>query len=125
MKKHYASLLLILIIFQEVLYAQKQERVSWLQLMQDHKASLYDVQKAFYADPENPFSGKANLAGEDEEESGGWEQFKRYEYYASPRVYPSGDRSLLARKAAEYENYQKARMSQHAATPVLQSAGWS
>src|ERR1700745_2869090 len=44
-----------------------------------------------------PPKGQILLPGEKEEEelAGGWEVFKRWESYMTPRLYPSGDRSVM------------------------------
>ncbi len=62
------------------------------------EASFYDVQKAFY----DYWDEQAKVAGteeeregaENEEEGKGWEQFKRWENFMEPRVFPYGNLEL-------------------------------
>jgi len=126
MKKHITPILsLLLCLTSGLLSAQKQTPSFWLNLMEDQKVTFYDVQKSFYADPENPFSQIKKAGEEEEQENGGWEQFKRYEYFASPRVYPSGNRALLASTSGEFQKYLNDRAQQRQGTPSIQSAAWS
>jgi len=106
--------------------AQKVQDRPWQAMMQDPKASLYDIQKAFYADPENPFNKKNKAGKEEEEENGGWESFKRYEAFAAPRVFPTGDRTQLSRTPYEYQKYLDERAKQKQGTnPSLLANTWT
>lgn len=91
------------------MYAQEQ---SWVQMMQNPDANFYDIQKAFYAQwkDKTPEKGK------------GYKQFKRWENFMEPRVYPSGklphdviakelikivkDNNLKSRGQAQVANWQ-------------------
>ena len=53
---------------------------SWVRMMQDPNANFYDIQKAFYAEWKDKTPGKGQ----------GYKQFKRWENFMAPRVYPSG-----------------------------------
>lgn len=59
------------------MYAQEN---SWVQMMQDPNANFYDIQKAFNAEWKDKVPGKGQ----------GYKQFKRWENFMAPRVYPSG-----------------------------------
>lgn len=54
----------------------------WVDMMKDHSVNFYEVQKAFNEYFTDRFQGKGS----------GWKQFKRWEYFMEPRVYPSGER---------------------------------
>jgi hypothetical protein len=77
----------------------------WLHQMADPKANFFDIQKSFYSDPTN--SGFKNAGENEEEDANGAELFRRYEYFAEPRLYPSGNRALLGKTQEEYQNYLK------------------
>jgi PKD repeat protein len=68
----------------------------WVKMMQDPNVNFYQLQEEFnkYWD------------GREIERGKGWKQFRRYEEFAEPRVFPSGDRSLASRAKA-YEEFQK------------------
>jgi PKD repeat protein len=75
---------------------------------------LKDVQKAFEQWQEAHGTNKnietdAQKGGEQEEANPGWMQFKRWENYMQPRVYPSGDISLPSRNYQNYKNYVRSR----------------
>ena len=83
--------------------------------------SFYDIQKAF----NNYWKDKEPAEQEEENESdGGYQQFKRWENFMEPRVYPSGnfDPSILFR---EYTKFKKNSSTSKAAfaTPLI--ASWT
>src|SRR5438270_6379495 len=49
--------------------------------------------------------GHVQIGQEEEMEMEGYELYKRWEFYAAPRVYPSGDKTLASRSHA-LEEYQ-------------------
>lgn len=55
---------------------------NWVNMMKDHSVNFYVVQKAFNEYFKDRFKGKGS----------GWKQFKRWEYFMEPRVYPTGNR---------------------------------
>lgn len=56
---------------------------NWVEMMEDPNTNFYDIQAAF-----NQY-----WAGKDHTEKGkGWKQFKRWEWFMEPRVYPTGER---------------------------------
>ncbi len=70
-------LILSLFFVANTMFAQEQ---SWVSMMQDPNANFYDIQKAFYAE----WKDKTPEKGQ------GFKQFKRWENFMEPRVYPSG-----------------------------------
>jgi photosystem II stability/assembly factor-like uncharacterized protein len=54
----------------------------WIEMMNDHSVNFYEVQKAFETYFQNRDKGKGS----------GWKQFKRWEYFMEPRVFPTGER---------------------------------
>ena len=85
-----------------------QGRASW-QEMKMNGANFYDIQKKFYREfPKNESASERKKESGEEQEKGGWELFKKWEYMVAPRVYPSGDLSQLSRTHDEYQNYLNA-----------------
>lgn len=58
------------------------EAQSWVNLMTDDEVNFYEVKEAF----EEEWEDKAYTKGR------GYKQYKRWEYFMEPRVYPSGNR---------------------------------
>ena len=56
---------------------------NWVDLMQDPNSNFYETQTAF----NNFWEGKTIEKGK------GWKQFKRWENFIEPRVYPDGNTS--------------------------------
>ena len=79
-------MLLCCLLFPTFLFSQSDSTKVWVQLMSDPNANFYDVQKAFYA----YWNGRTIEKGK------GYKQFKRWEAYMEPRVYPSGDMKLAS-----------------------------
>ena len=67
--------LLLLFLFPSLLFSQ-----SWIDLMQDPSNNFYDTQKEF----EDYWENKTIEKGK------GWKQFKRWENFIKPRVFPDG-----------------------------------
>ena len=82
---------LIALSFLFINYSQAQE---YVQLMEDQNANFYDIQESFNKHWKNKSYEKGK----------GWKQFKRWEYFMEPRVYPSG---RLPNPALAYEEYLK------------------
>ncbi|MGZ4034437.1 MAG: PKD domain-containing protein, partial [Bacteroidia bacterium] len=74
-----------------------------------------------------PKKGQILLPGEKEEEelAGGWEIFKRWESYMTPRLYPSGDRSVMINAWNDYLDHYYAGPMRAPGTPATASANWS
>lgn len=79
--------------------AQKNMQVRWQEMSNNRAGNFYDVQKDF-----NKWAKKLKKRKETakKEEDNGYEIYKRWESYMSPRVYPSGDMSL---PSTRYSNF--------------------
>ncbi|MDF2437905.1 MAG: hypothetical protein K0Q95_2281, partial [Bacteroidota bacterium] len=149
-----------------VLFSNTSLSQSWVEKMQDPSINFYEVQKAFskkYHRKEKEMSheryeaflkkqklqkrleakgitapkGSEVMAEEDESgEIPGWEIYKRWEDYMKPRVFPSGDRSVMINAMNEYlENFYNGSGSNGSmrgmsgtggpSTPTIQAANWS
>ncbi|MEO6883671.1 MAG: PKD domain-containing protein, partial [Bacteroidia bacterium] len=98
---------------------------NWLQLKQTG-ANFYDVQKSFYSNPENVGIRGGNEGEDEEKDNAGWELFKRWEYFAAPRVYPSGDVSQLSETHVNYQAYLNAQKLKPISTlSTLSTNTWS
>lgn len=103
MKNNYISALVIFSFISSFAFSQ-----SWIELMNDPSVNFYTVQKAF-----NKYEAKyekalkkeskreknaasSTIGDEDEGKVPGYMQYKRWEWFVEPRVYPSGDRSVFA-----------------------------
>ncbi|GIV40837.1 MAG: hypothetical protein KatS3mg034_0147 [Vicingaceae bacterium] len=70
----------------------------WVSMMQDPNVNFYEIQKTF-----NEY-----WKGKDHTEKGkGWKQFKRWEWFMEPRVYPHGDRNIMNRAMLQFYANQK------------------
>lgn len=85
----------------------------WRMMMNDPQYNFYDIQKAAnkyfkeHIREENERArklAKGKAVAEEEEEAGGYEQWKRWEAFMEPRVYPTGDISL---PSSTWKNYEK------------------
>ena len=74
-----------------------------------------------------PLKGQSLAAGQkaEEELSGGWEVFKRWESYMTPRLYPSGDRSVMANAWNEYLDHFYAAPMRAPGAPSAAVANWT
>ncbi|MGZ3902596.1 MAG: PKD domain-containing protein [Bacteroidia bacterium] len=68
--------------------------------------------------------GKGKVGGGEEQELAGYELFKRWEYYAEPRVYPSGDKTLISRANEEYQIFLNQRAQNRSGNNSVQSSTW-
>ncbi|HWY10664.1 MAG TPA: hypothetical protein VN026_05020, partial [Bacteroidia bacterium] len=86
----------------------------WRTMMQDPNSNFYDIQKkanAYFKEhvkeeqerTKKIAKGKAVATEGTEEEFSGYEQYKRWEAFMEPRVYPTGDLSL---PSTTWKNYQ-------------------
>ena len=73
--KYFSGLILSFLAIINI--AQAQE---YVRLMEEQNSNFYDVQQSFY----EHWDGKTYEKGK------GWKQFKRWEYFMEPRVYPTG-----------------------------------
>src|SRR5688572_4348274 len=94
MKKIYLSFLLFSGL---ALLGSSARAQTWVQKMQDPSVNFYDLRQEF----EKHWKNRPMERGK------GWKQFRRYEYFMEPRVYPTGDRSQPARAYEEFQKYLK------------------
>ena len=111
-KKHF--LILWLVSLSHILSSQttttpQTNSLDWVQMMQDPSANFYDVQNAFYA----YWNGRAIEKGK------GYKQFKRWEAYMEPRVYPSGDMKLPTQTFQNFLEWEET----HPESPTTRAAG--
>ncbi|MCX7727902.1 MAG: T9SS type A sorting domain-containing protein [Bacteroidia bacterium] len=101
----------------------------WIQL-KENNANFYDIKKSFeneYKQKKNKYNKKVTI----EKEEGGEALFKRWAWYAEPRVYPSGDLKYASFSYAleQYhqwlnENSVFKTSSGGAAVPTATTANW-
>jgi PKD repeat protein len=82
---------IVFLLFFLSFFSHSQE---WVKMMQDPNVNFYDTQAAF-----NEYWKDRKV-----EKGKGYKQFRRWEAYMAPRVYPSGDVKLPTQT---YGNYQK------------------
>ena len=131
--KRYAVLTLVLLCpLLSGLHAQKK-KLNW----QDPGENFYETQKRLgkyfrkhereerRERLERAREGKAQPGHYQEEELAGYELYKRWEYYTEPRVYPSGDKSLV-HQAVENMNAWRQQQAQNkqAGNNTVQSSTW-
>ena len=92
MKLKNISLTLLLLSFTIPMIAQQ-----WVEEMNDPDVNFYQVQKTFY----DTWADKEYTKGN------GYKQFKRYEYFMAPRVYPDGIRNNTPNLWEEVSNFEK------------------
>jgi hypothetical protein len=81
---------------------------NWVDMMQDPTANFYDVQAAF----------NAYWEGRTIEKGKGYKQFKRWEAYMAPRVYPSGDLTLPSKSYEKFMEWE----ATHPSSPQTRAA---
>lgn len=79
MKRIITYAILLIFVFQTS-FSQESSTRNWREMMKDPNVNFYELQKAFYKDWEGKEIGKGQ----------GYKQFKRYEAFMLPRVYPTG-----------------------------------
>jgi hypothetical protein len=97
MKKQVLVFISIIGVFSQQLSSQ-----SWIEKKQEPNANFYDIQKSFneyWKDKDNTVPGN------------GYKPFKRWEYFVEPRVYPSGDLSLLNQTLENFKAFKPATTS--------------
>ena len=94
--------LLIFLLLPTFIYSQ-----TWIDKIQDPNNNFYDTQKDF----ENYWENKTIEKGK------GWKQFKRWENFISPRVYPDG----VLRPEILFEEYNKLENQ----SPAMPSGVWT
>jgi len=93
--KKLLPLIVFTFLFGSLLAQQNQSATDWIE-MKSRGANFYEIQKAF----NNYWRDK------DIDAKGiGYKPFKRWEYMVEPRVYPSGDLSLLGQNDANFKAF--------------------
>lgn len=92
MKKQLLLQLITVLISSQICLSQK-----WMDLWQKEE-NFYTIQKAF----NEYWKDKEVVKGHS------YKQFKRWEYFTEPRVYPSGDLSLLSTNLNNYQEFLNA-----------------
>jgi PKD repeat protein len=105
-------MLLATLLAAPALFAQ-----DWVKMMQDPTVNFYDVQKAFYKqygkkeqEMMKDRLRRANKSYKEEDESDeipGYSQFKRWEWFMAPRVYPTGNRFEPSAVWQEMDKYKR------------------
>ena len=80
----------------------------WVNKLQDPTVNFYDVQKSFNdywkkEEKKEKFKSFFTFRNKTEKENEGYVMYKRWEQHIEPRVYQSGDRSLLSNGSKEIE----------------------
>src|SRR3954464_1720252 len=88
-----------LIIAASLLYSPADSQ-DWVKKMQNPDVNFYDVQRSFNQywereEKKEKFKSFFTFRAKTEKENEGYVMYKRWENYVEPRVYPTGDRSLL------------------------------
>ena len=110
-RKIIILILLLLPAFYYEVHAQEYKK-----MMQDGNANFYDIQKAFYKywakkeKEEKELNKDRSRQDNEEEQEGEYFQFKRWEYFMGPRVYPSG--KIINPAAKSWEAWQAERDNQ-------------
>lgn len=108
MKKQLLLQLAVLFIVTLSLSKRASAQTSWVETWQQSN-NFHSIQKAFndQCKEELKEEKQPDAAGEPNDEAGlfpGYTQFLRWQNYVAPRVYPSGDLSLLS---TTWKNYEK------------------
>lgn len=98
----------LIFLFLSVLIDGNAQR--WVEMMNNPSTNFYDIQEAFYEEWED----------KEYERGKGWKQFKRWEWYMEPRVFPSGERIQTQKAFEEREAFEK-----EYGTSLVKSTGWS
>ncbi len=79
-----------LTLFSIIALSAFSQQTDWRVMMKDGKASVHDIQKAFYGWYANHKKDVKPLSGKEQEDCN-YTLFKRWEYMMEPRTYPSGN----------------------------------
>ncbi len=98
----------------------------WVQMMQDPTVNFYQVQQAFniyWAKNEKKAAIRKMFGGKESQTADeNYEKYKRWEFFTEPRVYPSGDRTLIMKAGKEIqENFISATQRPNA---TLMAGNW-
>ncbi|MFL5762761.1 MAG: VPS10 domain-containing protein [Bacteroidia bacterium] len=98
----------------------------WVKKLQDPNVNFYDVKHSFNQywereEKKEKFKSFFTFRAKTEKENEGYVMYKRWENYVEPRVYPSGDRSLLNKT----NELRTAMIADHSVkTPMLIGGNW-
>jgi len=114
----------LFILFCSITFFRLQAQ-DWVNLMQDSHANVHDVQKSFYRWQEEQNSilrtSKNSRTSDTESEGEGDALFKRWEWFAEPRTYPTGNWPDPIQIYTEYQQYLSEKFN-----PKIQSiANWN
>ncbi len=85
----------LMIAFVAALTVQLSHAQQWVELMENPDANFYDVQQSF----------NSHWQGRGYERGQGWKQYKRWEHFMEPRVYPTGKRFSPTKVADEFNRF--------------------
>jgi len=85
-----------IIVILSILTSTSFHAQKWVEMASKPNANFYEIQKEFY----KSFEDKDITI-----KSTGYKAFKRWEYFVGPRVYPSGDLSVLAQLSKNYTDF--------------------
>jgi hypothetical protein len=89
----------------------------WVDKMMDPTSNFYDIQNEF-----NTYWSTHDYT----EKGKGWKQFKRWENYMEPRVYPSGNITLPSQNMQNFESFLLANSAQKTTNPnMTASTTWT
>jgi len=103
----------------------------WMEMLQDPSVNFYDVQKEFnksLSRYERKLKKEKNINNADKEEMKmpGFMQYKRWEWFMEPRVYPTGDRTLISKGMYDAKEMMLDNSSSNKTNPsLMQSGNWS
>jgi len=104
-KKHITKMRikfgLILFIIALICFYNQSFAQDWVEKMQNPKVNFYDVQKSFNEYWKNKEVGRSK----------GWKQYKRWEHFMMPRVFPTGNRIEMETAWKLYNEYKNKRSS--------------
>ena len=110
------------------------QQSNWVQKMHDPSVNFYETQQAFnswYAQTDTVNMKKKQTdsneakGAEGENELPGYEQYKTWEYFMAPRVYPSGDVTLPSTDMERFNKYLADRSSKKEKTPTAFESAWT
>jgi len=133
MKKLVLSFSLIICVFLSPALLAQKNKLNFT----DPNENFYDTQKRLNKyfkkhekeeqreREERQRDGKAQVGAWEEEEMGGFELYKRWEYYMEPRVYPSGDKSIAHKAIEEFKAWQiQNAQNKQGGNNTIQSSTW-
>ena len=95
----------------------------------DYVPNFYDIQKAFsrYEKKQQRLSGFQDdpQTIKDEGKFPGYAQYKRWENYMEPRVYPTGDITLPSQTYKAFETYKASSVYTHRNLNTIPQANWT